>query len=92
MQILLDQSAACGHESLPVQAVIMKKRERRARQSITRLDPAKPSPVTESGELERPARRRRRIDCGGNPEITDRRAARNGSRRVSDSPDTPAHR
>jgi hypothetical protein len=62
-------------------------------QAITSLDPAKPSPVTESGELERPALRRRRIDCGGNPEITDRRAARNGGgRRVTDGPDVSAHR
>jgi hypothetical protein len=50
--------------------------------TIQALDPAKPTDVTESGELERPAMRRRRIDCGGNPEVSDRRGSRgNGGRR-----------
>jgi hypothetical protein len=52
-------------------------------QAITNPDSAKSAPVTESGEIERPVRRRR-IDCGGNPEVTDRFAARNGARRRPD--------
>jgi hypothetical protein len=60
-------------------------------QAMTNLDPAQVSAVTESGELERPVRRRR-IDCGGNPEVTDRHAARNGGRRSTDVPSRSAHR
>ena len=60
-------------------------------QAITNLDPAKSMSITESGELERPARRRR-IDCGGNPEVTDRNASRNGSRRAPEGGTKPAHR
>lgn len=40
------------------------------------LDPSRESDTTESGELERPRSRKRKIDCGGNPEIADRRDAR----------------
>ena len=42
------------------------------------LDPGKVAEPTESGELERP-RIRRRIDCAGNPEITDRGRVARGS-------------
>jgi len=49
--------------------------------SIPALDAAKSADTTESGELERPVLRRRRIDCGGNPEVSDRRGSRNGGRR-----------
>jgi hypothetical protein len=53
---------------------------------ITNLDPANAPAITESGELERPALRRRRIDCAGNPEITDRRVENRGGRRMYDLP------
>ncbi len=43
---------------------------------IASLDPKQRTVTTESGELERPVVRRRRIDCGGNTEVTDRRATR----------------
>jgi hypothetical protein len=39
---------------------------------IENLDPQKAQDVTESGELERPPLRRK-IDCAGNPEVSDRR-------------------
>jgi hypothetical protein len=53
---------------------------------ITNLDPKKAQTTTESGELERRALRRRKIDCVGNPEITDRRVENRGGRRIYDLP------
>jgi hypothetical protein len=50
---------------------------------IEHIDPSKSGNVTESGELERP-QLRRKIDCAGNPEITDRRFAGRGSDRTRD--------
>jgi hypothetical protein len=58
---------------------------------ITHLDPSRIQATTESGELERPRLFRRKIDCGGNPEITDRRATRGGGRRATDGPEFPPH-
>ncbi len=52
---------------------------------ITNLDPAKARATTESGELERP-KGRRKIDCVGNPEVTDRRIEHRGGRRIYDIP------
>jgi hypothetical protein len=45
------------------------------------LDPKKSSStgLTESGELERPQLFSRKIDCGGNPEVTDRHQAARGA-------------
>ena len=54
--------------------------------NIENLDPARAKATTESGELERPIIRRRAIDCGGNPEITDRRVEHRGGRRDRDLP------
>lgn len=45
---------------------------------IEHIDPQKLQDSTESGELERP-RLRRKIDCAGNPEITDRHHTARGS-------------
>jgi hypothetical protein len=45
---------------------------------IDPIDPCEMKDATESGELERP-RLRRKIDCAGNPEITDRRQVARGS-------------
>jgi len=44
---------------------------------LANLDPRVPSTLTESGELERPSPRRR-IDCDGNPEVSDRRRGSRG--------------
>src|SRR4051812_27352341 len=52
----------------------------------THLDPRLVQTRTESGELERPRLFRRRIDCAGNAEVTDRRTSRGGGRRGSDTP------
>lgn len=56
--------------------------------TIANLDPQKAKAITESGELERPspALSRRKIDCVGNPEITDRRVELRGGRRIYDLP------
>jgi len=51
---------------------------------IKHLNPERLDSTTESGELERPRLFRRTIDCGGNPEITDRRNGRGGGRRMID--------
>jgi hypothetical protein len=53
-------------------------------QEIVSLDPQRTEAVTESGELERPALRRRRIDCSATPEATDRRVEHRGGRRGYD--------
>jgi hypothetical protein len=53
---------------------------------IANFDPAKARATTESGELERPVPGRRKIDCVGNPEVTDRRVEHRGGRRVYDVP------
>jgi hypothetical protein len=49
-------------------------------------NPCEPSPATESGELEGPPMRRRRIDCGGRPEIAERQLEHRGGRRLTDLP------
>ena len=53
---------------------------------ISHLDPTKARTTTESGELERPVGGRRKIDCVGNPEVTDRRIEHRGGRRIYDIP------
>ena len=53
---------------------------------IANPDPARARATTESGELERPVKGRRKIDCVGNPEVTDRRIEHRGGRRNYDIP------
>lgn len=52
---------------------------------IADLNPNHPTRITESGEIERP-QLRRKIDCGGNPEVADRRMMSRGGRRRIDAP------
>ena len=55
----------------------MSERELITNPGLEHIDPSKMQDATESGELERP-RLRRKIDCAGNPEITDRCHAARG--------------
>jgi hypothetical protein len=60
--------------------------KRNDKESANILDPSKPTSLTESGEPERPLLRRRKIDCGGSPEITGRRDTRGDAKRESERP------
>jgi hypothetical protein len=51
---------------------------------ITTLDPAKPTNITESGELERPTTFARDIDCVGQSDVTERRMVSRPGRYIED--------
>jgi hypothetical protein len=56
----------------------MSEHENSKRPVIENLDPRKMQDTTESGELERP-QVRRKIDCGANSEVDQRKAQRRGA-------------